>query len=72
MTPELQTDALTAYLTQYVGLGIVFFFGLYLAYRQGDVGLKTRRQRLWLGVLVGGFVLYASMHGFFQFVGPYL
>lgn len=68
MTPELFIDALTAYLVQYVGLGLVFFFGLWVAYRQGDVGLRTKRQRRWLGILVGGYFAYAGVHGLFQFV----
>jgi hypothetical protein len=72
MTEELWADAIAAYLIQYLGLGMVFFFGLWVAFRQGDIGLKTARQRLWLGVLVGGYVLYASIHGFFQFAGPLL
>ena len=72
MTPELFHDGLIAYLMQYLGLGAVFFFGLYLAWRAGDVGLKTARQRKWLGVLVGGYVFYAVAHGFFQFIGPSL
>ena len=72
MTQELWADAVLAYLIQYVGLGAVFFFGLWVAYRQGDIGLKTPRQRLWLGILGGGYVFYAVLHGFFQFVGPTL
>ena len=72
MTEELWADAIGAYLIQYLGLGAVFFFGLWVAYRQGDVGLETPRQRLWLGLLVGGYVLYAGIHGFFQFAGPSL
>jgi uncharacterized protein YneF (UPF0154 family) len=69
---ELFCDALIAYLVQYVGLGAVFFFGLFVAVRQADVGLATPRQRRWLAVLLGGFVLYAGLHGFFQFLGPSL
>ena len=72
MRPELFNDALIAYLMQYLGLGAVFFFGIYIAWRQGDVGLKTPRQRKWLGLLVGGYAAYALLHGFFQFVGPNL
>jgi hypothetical protein len=72
MTAELWADAVLAYLIQYLGLGSVFFFGLWVAWRQGDVGLKGRRQRLWLGLLAGGYLLYAGIHGFFQFCGPSL
>ncbi|MCK5689626.1 hypothetical protein KAI87_10175 [Myxococcota bacterium] len=72
MTPELQSDALIAFLTQYLGLGLVFFGGLYIAYRQGDIGFKTPRQRRWMGLLVGGYIFYAFLHGFFQFIAPRL
>ncbi len=68
MTPELFQDALIAYLVQYGGLGLMFFYGLWLAYRQGDVGTKTKRQRKWLTILLGGYVVYAVVHGLFQFV----
>jgi len=68
VTPELQHDALIAYLIQYVGLGAVFLFGLWLAWREGEVGLNTARRRRWLFVMVGGYVAYAFMHGLFQFV----
>jgi hypothetical protein len=66
--PELFTDALIAYLVQYVGLGLVFFGGLWIAWRQGDVGLRTPRQRAWLWTLGGGYVGYALVHALFQFV----
>lgn len=72
MTPELFSDALTAYLMQYLGLGAIFFGGLYVAYRAGDIGLETPRQRKWLFILGGGYALYAALHGFFQFIGPTL
>jgi len=72
MPPDLFADALRAYLTQYVGLGLVFVLGLVIAWRSGDVGLKTRRQRRWLLVLGLGMLGYALMHGFFQFVAPSL
>lgn len=68
MDPETARDATTAYLIQYLGLGLVFWIGLFLAWRQGEAGLKTKRQRFWLLVLVGGFAFYAGLHGLFQFV----
>ncbi len=68
MTPELFEEALIAYLVQYLGLGLMFFFGLWIAYRQGDVGTKTKRQRKWLAILLGGYFGYAAVHGLFQFV----
>ena len=57
MPDDIFRDALIAYLIQYLGLGSVFFFGLWVAFRQGDVGLKNPRQRRWLAMLVGGFLL---------------
>lgn len=72
MTPELFSDALSAYLMQYVGLGLVFLLGIVVAVRAGDLGLRTPHQRRWLLVLVGGYLWYAVLHGFFQFVGPHL
>jgi hypothetical protein len=72
MPPELFADALRAYLTQYVGLGLVFLFGLVVAYRAGDVGFTTARQRRWLLVVGGGMLVYAAAHGFLQFVAPSL
>lgn len=61
-------EALLCYLYLYLVMGAIFFVGLIYAYRQGDVGLKSRRTRRNAAVLVGGFVLYAVGHGFFQFV----
>ncbi len=72
MTDVEWADAVAAYLIQYLGLGAVFFFGLWVAFRQGDVGVRSRRQRIWLGVLAGGYLLYAGLHGFFQLLGPSL
>ena len=63
------SETLLCYLWMYVGLGAVFFVGLGYAWKQGDVGLQdTRRRNLF--TLVGGYALYAVIHGFFQFVAP--
>jgi hypothetical protein len=64
---SLAVDAVIAYLTQYLGLGVVFFVGLGIAWRQGDVGLRRGRARRWLGVLLCGYTGYAAAHAYFQF-----
>ncbi len=64
------SETLLCYLYQYLGLGVVFWIGVGYAWRQGDVGLQDPRRRRNLAMIVGGFVLYAGIHGFFQFVAP--
>jgi hypothetical protein len=41
-----------------------------LAYtiRQGDAGLRKGAPRRNLFMLVGGYLLYMAVHGFFQFI----
>jgi hypothetical protein len=63
-------ELLLCYLYLYVGFGAVFFIGVGYAWRQGDVGWGTPRRRHNLYTLVGGFLLYAVTHAFFQFVAP--
>ena len=72
MTEQLFEQAVNAYLTQYVGLGIIFFFGLYIAVKQGDIGFKTKRQRRWMFIMLSGYIGYAIFHGFFQLLLPVL
>jgi len=62
------SEGLLCYLYLYLVMGAIFFVGLIFTIKQGDVGLKSRRTRRNALVLVGGFVLYAIGHGFFQFV----
>ena len=59
---------LAIFLFQYLVLGSIFFVGLLYAIRQGDVGVAPGRKRRNLIMLVGGLVLYMTIHGFFQFV----
>ena len=40
---------------QYLVGGLIFFIGLWVVFRQGEAGLKTRRQRRHLVLLLGGF-----------------
>ena len=64
------SELLLCYLYLYVGFGAVFFIGVGYAWRQGDVGWSTPRRRRNLVTLVGGFLAYAVVHGFFQFDAP--
>ena len=61
-------EDLLCFLYLYLVLGAIFFVGLIYVWRQGDVGLKSKRTRRNLGILVGGYFLYAAIHGFFQFI----
>lgn len=63
-------ELLLCYLYLYVGLGAVFAVGLGYAWRQGDVGFGDPRQRRNLWTMIGGYLLFAVVHGFFQFVAP--
>lgn len=50
------------YLYQY-GLGaVIFVIGLVLALRSGATRLTRPEDRLWVAVLIGGFVWYAGIH----------
>ena len=62
------SEGLLCYLYLYIVMGAIFFLGLFYCWRQGDVGLKEKRQRRNTAVLVGGYCLYAVLHGVFQFV----
>lgn len=64
------SELLLCYLYLYLGLGAVFAAGMFYAWRQGDVGLGDVRQRRNLLTMVGGYLLFAVVHGFFQFIAP--
>ena len=64
------SENLLCYLYLYLGLGLVFWIGVAYAWKQGDVGFQDRRRRRNLFMIVGGYLLYAVIHGFFQFVAP--
>jgi len=51
------------FLYQYLVGGIIFAFGLYLCWKNGDTGFKTKKQRLNTFLLVGGFAFYLVAHG---------
>jgi hypothetical protein len=59
---------LAIYLFEYLVLGAIFFVGLGYTIRQGDAGLKRGAPRRNLFMLVGGFLVYMAVHGFFQFI----
>jgi hypothetical protein len=67
MTSFLSTP-LGIFIFQYLVLGLIFLIGLIYTIRQGDVGWARGEKRRNLVMLVGGFALYAAIHGFFQFV----
>ncbi len=58
------------YLYQYLVGGAIFFVGFFFVWRQGDVGFRDARTRRNALLLLGGFVLFALVHAFFQFVAP--
>lgn len=59
-------DGALCFSTYFLVLGGVFFLGLFLAYRQGDVGLKTVAQRRNLVMLMSGLVFTFVMLGTVQ------
>ena len=59
---------LAMFLFQYLVLGAIFLVGLIYTIRQGDAGLRRGTPRRNLVMLVGGYMLYMAVHGFFQFV----
>ena len=68
--PHVRNEPALCFFYLYGILGVVFWIGMLYAWRQGDGGWGDRRRRRNLAVMVGGFALYAVVHGFFQFVAP--
>lgn len=64
----MPSTPLGIYLFEYLVLGAIFFIGLIYTIRQDDAGLARGRRRRNLLMLLGGFVVYMAVHGFFQFV----
>lgn len=60
-------DGLGCFVTYFLVLGGVFIIGLFLAYKQGDVGMATAAQRRNLVMLMSGFVFTFVMLGSVQF-----
>jgi hypothetical protein len=59
---------LAIFLFEYLVLGAIFFVGLGYAIRQGDAGLRRGAPRRNLVMLLGGYLFYMAVHGFFQFI----
>ena len=70
LKPHVRNETALCFFYLYGILGVVFWIGMFYAWRQGDVGMVDRRRRRILAVMGGGFALYAVVHGFFQFVAP--
>ena len=52
----------TSYLYLY-GFGLVFFLmGIYLIFHYGSCQLVRGHDTFWFGILIGGFVFFASLH----------
>jgi len=52
----------TSYLYLY-GFGLVFFLmGIYLIFRTGACKLGRGHDTFWFGILIGGFIFFASVH----------
>lgn len=54
---------------QYLYGGLVFGFGLLLAWRSGQVGLATPRLRRRLAILIAGLAFFALIQGVLQWSG---
>ena len=50
--------------------GLIFIFGMILAFRSGAMNTATGRGRLILAILIGGMLFFMGLHFFFQFVAP--
>ncbi|MEX0321910.1 MAG: hypothetical protein AB3N63_07100 [Puniceicoccaceae bacterium] len=52
----------TSYLYQY-GFGLIFFLmGIYIIFKSGSCKLGRGHDSFWFGVLIGGFIFFASAH----------
>ena len=63
-----QNSRMLSYLYQYLVGGAVFVFGLVLAWRAGEVGIATARQRRRLIILVAGLSFFALLQGILQWL----
>ncbi len=52
--------------------GVIFLIALALALASGELSPKTSEGRRYLAILIGGFALYAVVHGLSVFVFPYM
>ena len=65
--PASMSEATEGFLIYFGVMGFVFFIGLIYAYRQGDVGWKTKHARLGLLWMLGGLAFYLLLIGGLQF-----
>ncbi len=54
---------------QYLAGGLIFLVGLWFTVRQGEAGVKTRRRRRNLLMLVGGFLVIFGLQLAFMLLG---
>jgi len=64
---EGMPESVLNYLIYFAVLGTVFLLGMIMAWRQKDVGLENREQRLNLLWMVGGLLFYVVLIGSIQF-----
>ncbi len=65
--PPGMSEAMEGFLIYFGVMGFVFLVGLIYAYRQGDVGWKTKHERLGLAWMLGGLAFYLVLIGGLQF-----
>jgi len=52
--------------------GVIFLIGLALVLRSGEMSLGTSEGRWYFVLMVGGFGLYAVLHGLSVYTFPYM
>lgn len=58
------------YVYQYGIMLLLFSIGLVLCWKQGDVGISSKRKRRNLGLLVGGMAFFMVLQGYLQLFTP--
>jgi len=58
---------LDTYLYNYIVGALFFCFGLFIAFKQGDIGFKPGQQRNNLFILIAGLLFFMLLQGYFQF-----
>ena len=61
-----------SFVYQYTVGGAFFLVSLYLMVRSRALDLRTKTGRRYLGIFLGGLVLYATAHAFSVFLLPRL
>ncbi|MCD6500350.1 MAG: hypothetical protein J7M25_18795 [Deltaproteobacteria bacterium] len=65
--PAGMSERTEDFVIYFVVMGFVFLLGMIMAYRQGDVGLGTKKKRFNLAWMLAGLLFYALLIGVFQF-----